>query len=32
MLSYENELEAVIAPRLILIALEKAVFVGAPDG
>jgi hypothetical protein len=29
--SYASEFEAVLARRLILIALEKAEFVGAPD-
>ena len=29
--SYASELEALIARRLVLIALEKAEFVGAPD-
>ncbi len=29
--SYASEIEAVIARRLILIALEKAEFVGTPD-
>ena len=31
MFSYANELDAVVARRLILVALEKAEFVGAPD-
>jgi hypothetical protein len=31
MFSYASELEAVIARRLILVALEKAEFIGAPD-
>jgi hypothetical protein len=30
MFSYANELDAVVARRLILVALEKAEFVGAP--
>ena len=31
MFTYASEIEAVIARRLIVIALEKAKFVGAPD-
>jgi hypothetical protein len=29
--SYASELDALVARRLILVALEKAEFVGAPD-
>ena len=31
MLSYASEIDAVVARRLILVALEKAEFVGTPD-